>query len=502
MYGVANAIASNGVAYYAFGAWPVPTANVADTAADDSTALGSSNWQMMFGKRIQTSDVAAAAPNYAWTSNTVYTRYDSTQPMTGLQFYTVGPPTQLGAFWNLYVCIDNANGAPSTSAPTLVQQTTFQTADGYRWRYVGAVSDQQYVKFATEDWVPIFANAVVQLSAMTYSGVEVVPVTQGGSGYATYDSGMIGYVANSQCFQIVSNTGSSTYNGFYVDSDIYVYNATQLNPAQLLTVTGYVANASGNWIFVSPAMNTSYVTAYQTLYSIAPAVAIASDGVIQPQAYSVVNSQANSIQSVVVIEPGSEVSWANVAIVANSYYGSGASAYAIVPPPGGFGSNPAAELGASALVITFQFSNTELGTIPVGVSYSRVGLLQNPYQLNPDGTKSSVPLAANTFNQLLEAGSTPSTAVFPVGTIVQGQTSGAYGMVALSNSQAVWLTGDKTFSAGEVVASLDGMIEATVDVTYLGALYARDLRPIYVQNINTVTRTATTSEAYRLVISI
>jgi predicted DNA-binding helix-hairpin-helix protein len=89
-----------------------------------------------------------------------------------------------------------------------------------------------------------------------------------------------------------------------------------------------------------------------------------------------------------------------------------------------------------------------------------------------------------------------------VGTIVQGQTSGAYGMVALSNSQAVWLTGDKTFSAGEVVASLDGMIEATVDVTYLGALYARDLRPIYVQNINTVTRTATTSEAYRLVISI
>lgn len=457
---------------------------------------------MMFGKRLKPTDVAVAAPNYAWTSGTVYTRYDSTQPMTGLSFYVVAPPTQLGAYWNLYVCVDNADGAPSTTAPALVQQTTFQTSDGYRWRYVGAVTDQQYVQFATQDWVPVFANATVQLSAATYSGIEVIPVTDGGSGYSTYDSGVVGFVPNSQCFQIVSSNGSSQYNGFYVDSDIYVYNESQLNPAQLLTVTQYVSNVSGNWIFVSPPLNTAYVTSYQTLYSIAPAVEIDSDGIIPPQAYAVVNSQANSIQNIVVIETGSDVSWANVSIVANSYYGSGANAYAIAPPPGGFGSDPASELGASAMSITFEFSNTELGTIPVGVSYSRVGIVQDPYQLNPDGSKSPLPVTANTFNQLLQAGSTPSTAIFPVGSIVQGQVSGAYGMVAVSNNQALWLTGDKTFSAGEVVASLDGTIEATITVSHLGDVYTRDLRPIYVQNINSATRTATTSEAYRLVISI
>ena len=46
--------------------------------------------------------------------------------------------------FNIYKCLDNSNGAVSTFDPSTIgtptQQGSFETADGYKWRYITSIS--------------------------------------------------------------------------------------------------------------------------------------------------------------------------------------------------------------------------------------------------------------------------------------------------------------------------------------------------------------------------
>ena len=105
----------------------------------------------------------------------------------------------------------------------------------------------------------------------------------------------------------------------------------------------------GKWISVTSSPNTDNITAGVSLYRISPKVLFNSDGDVDPSAYTTVNTSTNSIHSVVMIESGSDVSWANVSIQSNSIYGSGANVYAIVPPAGGHGFDAVSELDVKGL---------------------------------------------------------------------------------------------------------------------------------------------------------
>lgn len=498
-------IQSNTSHYYAYAANPVAyVGDVPTVTNDDYSTTFVNDWTMIFGKKLKYSDVIAMIDKNMWTSNTVYERYDQTSNTmyANANFYVISEPALVGGNYHIYKCIDNSNGVVSTINPSTIgtptQPTTFTTSDGYKWRYVGSTTSANYSKFATNDYIPVYANTIISASAAENSGVDVVVIVNGGNNYAVYTNGTVKSVPNSSVIQI-ANT-SSTDISFYNNSAIYIYNSLSTT-GQVKVISNYIINASGKFIVTDSAVNTSVITPDVTNYYISPAVVFNSDGVTNPVGYTTINTTANSISSIVMLDAGTYISRCNVSIQTNPSYGSGANLYAIVPPAGGHGFDPVSELNVKGIGISFNFSNTEGSTIPTtNVVYNKIGLVKNPFGLNANNTKGSA-FSSNTFNQVLIANTgTPYT--FTLGDTVTGLTSNAKGIVVFSNTSQVYLVGDKNFANNEYLANSSGSTTTTINIDTIGDIYTKDLRPIYVQNINNITRSNSQTESYKLVIKI
>ena len=496
-------VTSNTSQYYAFAANPISSANgAANNTADDYSTIFKSDWNMLFGKKLKTDDIVPVIKNNSWTSNTVYQRYDNTSTSlhSNNTFYVVCEPVAPGGEYHIYKCLDNANSSVSTIDPSTIgtptQTTSFQTADGYRWRYISSISSANYTKFAADNYVPVYANNTIAAGASALAGVETVVIRSGGVGYAAYSNGVVRSNPNSTIIQI--ENFASENNDFYVNNSIYIYNSIAAT-SQLKRISSYVANTTGKWVYLSEAANTTNITPAVTEYIISPRVVFETDGDSQPAAYSVVDPGANSISEIVILDNGSDISWANVYIQSNSSFGSGANLYAIAPPPGGHGADPVTELNVAGLGIAFNFSNTEGSTIPTAnVLYTKIGIIKNPYILNTNGTKGAR-FSANTLDQLVVAN---VSYTFNKEEIVTGQTTGAKAIVVFANSTQVWMVGDKHFANGESVANSGGSVVSTITVNSIGDIYTKDLKPLYSQNINNVNRSNTQTESFKLIIQV
>ena len=150
--------------------------------------------------------------------------------------------------------------------------------------------------------------------------------------------------------------------------------------------------------------------------------------------------------------------------------------------------------------VAFHFSNNESNTIPTQLHYNKIGIVKNPNVLNANNTKSSLAWTNSTFSQVLQ-GNISSTGTFNVGDIVVGQTTNSSGVVAFSNTSTIYLTGDKSFSNGEYILNGSG-VTSQLTINTLGNIYAKDLEPIYVQNLIDVQRSNSQLESYKLIIQV
>ena len=124
---------------------------------------------------------------------------------------------------------------------------------------------------------------------------------------------------------------------------------------------------------------------------------------------------------------------------------------------------------------------------------------KNPYSLNSNNTKGSY-YSSNIFSQILEANISSGT--YTNGEIVIGNTSSAKGIVVYSNSSVVHLIGDKKFSNGEYITNSNGNVSSQITINTLGDIYTKDLVPLYVRDVNTVTRANNQIEAFKLIIQV
>jgi hypothetical protein len=491
-------VKSNTSYYYAVASNPIERVGpLSNTTADDYNTQFESDWLMLFGKKLIISNFAPLIDNNIWANGVVYRMYDNNDAnlYSNNKFYVISTPDYTGGSYDIYKCIDNANNSPSTVKPSIPQVTSFETSDGYVWKYITSVPYRVYKMFSTNDYAPVYANSVTSLYANVYCGVEKVVISNAGSGYSTYHDGII-LSANSTVVQ-VGNTASNA-SGFYTNSAIYIYNTTATT-SQIFQISNYVSNSVGKWVYLEGEANTTNIVPEATQYKISPRVVFVTDGGTQPSAYSLVNTSTNSISDIVMLDIGADVSWANVYIT--SSVGSGVNVYAIVPPPGGHGSDPVSELNVKALGINFHFANSEISTIPDNILYNKVGIIKNPYGLYANGAKSNVAYTSATFSQTLEA-NLLNPVLFTVGDRVYGNTSNAYGIVAFANTSRIKVVGDKTFTNGEYVLSSDSSISSEIDIIDNGSIYAKDIKPLYVQDINNVNRSNSQTESFKLVIEI
>lgn len=464
---------------------------------------------MIAMKRVQTSDVSHIALRYDWTTGTVYKQYDDTDASL---FPTSTTATSNATFYVLtsdnyvYKCIDNNRNGQSTVKPTHTGTSIVTTADNYRWKFMYSISSADRDKFLITSHIPVktltandgSAQYSVQQAASN-GAIDHISVTANGSGYLS-TSNTFSTVTNATT--MILNTNARSEDAIYVKSTIYLSAGT--GAGQLRRVTRYVG--STRTITVNGAFTTTPTTS--TTYIVAPNVIIQGDSgsttTNRATAY-VSNSVSGQVRKITIISRGLNYATANVTISANS--GSGATAAPIISPPGGHGSDPVSELGASNLLLNVRLTGIESNTFPSNNDFRIVGLLRDP--------KLRVGSAANAsvIDQCTRLSVFGATKDFTADEIITGGTSGVKGrLVYFANTNAshtkglmrltrVTTTGTGGFfQSGEVVTGATSGKVATINVASRPAVreYTGDV--IYTENRTAVTRSQYQVEDIKLVV--
>jgi hypothetical protein len=440
---------------------------------------------ILFGKRITSGDIAKLIRKNQWSSNTVYDYYDHREPdLLASDFFVLNSAN------NVYKCLFNNDGEPSTAEPSYIGTNTVETADGYIWKYMYSMEGSAATKFANETMIPITANTVVQNAAVGGT-IEVVIVDDGGSGYQVYNTGTIQTVVSNTVFRVADT--ASSINNIYTTGAIYIDTGT--GAGSISEITQYTSNSSGKFVTVANTLSLDLTSTYV----ISPRVLIDGDGT-GVVAYSTVNTLSEKVDRIFVQNVGSNYTLANVSIIANTVHGTGAAATAIISPIRGHGFDPANELGATDFVVAVDFDGTEANTIPSSIQFGQAGIIRAVEKF------ANTDLYTNTtFNHTVSFDTAYVAGVsFSQDETIVGLVSGATAKVINSDMDVckVFMISNTVFTNGESVLSSNTGIQATItNVT------ARDINKLsgeilYYTNFSPFTRQAISTETVKLIIRV
>ena len=137
-------------------------------------------------KKITVADASFVIKRIDWTSGEVYDQYDPDYSInylssTGASSLKTAEFYVLSADFNVYKCLFNNNGSPSTSSPTGTDALPVTTADGYIWKYMYTIPLSSRNKFLTADFMPVQKSVT---NAFYSSGeIDRIIIDSNGSGY-------------------------------------------------------------------------------------------------------------------------------------------------------------------------------------------------------------------------------------------------------------------------------------------------------------------------------
>ncbi len=354
---------------------------------DPDTSVAGTHYQLydelIFGKKVNTTDVVHMTRYIPWVSGTVYEMYDSvTNDLETKNFFVVSP--EAGSY-HVFKCLNNNGGAASTSQPLRSEvepeDDFYRKPDGYEWKYMYSITASQWQKFATSDCMPIFENTQVTANAISGS-IDTIILENPGSRYASYAIGNIKESAvngNTLIFSLESDTMTlSSNSGFYENCSLYIDQGA--GDGELRTIIDYFTSGGERRVLVDRPFDT--LPARDSTFKIAPRVIIAGDGE-NALARTEANTVSGEITEVIVINRGKNYTYADIEIVGNTGFSAAttttsAVARAVISPPGGHGSNPINELYANKVGISVSFIGTESSKIPAANDYRKVSLIKDP----------------------------------------------------------------------------------------------------------------------------
>lgn len=441
---------------------------------------------MIFAKRISSSDVAHVIPNYLWSANTFYHKYDHRDgDLFNKRFYTV---VDDGTEFNVYKCLSNASNTTvnvnSTAAPTGKLTTPYPASDNYVWKYMYSISKTQYEKFATSNYVPVISNTTIEAAAIPGS-VEVIDIVTRGAGYDNYIANGIFRTTD------LSVGGSSDIYGApdsaVAQDDYYRGCVLRITNSSVGGATGQYRKiidyrgVGGQKIFTLDAP-FSPAPAAGDEYEVYPYVYVWGDGTetTAAEGVAIIDSTANSIIEIEMVSVGAGYRYGEsypgkasadaFPVTINSAYidlpvsiqnspnFTAATLQPMISPPGGHGSDPKVELGGKRVCISSKFTNSEGGTIPTENDFRQVGIVKNPLFTNVD--------------IILRTGSTIDS--FDIGeTVYQFKQYKLHGNVSVSNTSST------------ILKTNQGKISTAVTILNAGTGYNGATNVIVANNVGT-----------------
>lgn len=464
--------------------WADENAPDATTTSVDKTHYKIRN-ELLYSKRLFSTNTANMIRKVEWVANTAYANYDHRDDeLSTKDFFVINTSN------NVFKCLYNGANGYSTSEPTTLTTSSFETADGYIWKYLYSLSSANDVQFSTTSYIPVDSNTTVT-SAAVEGTIDVILIDNSGQGYQTI-AGTIQQKVSNTVFKI--ETSNVADNNYFTDSSLYITSGS--SQGSLSKISNYVSNSSGRFIYTSNSLPSVDITSQ---YVVSPTISITGDGT-GASAYCTVNTVSGAIHRVNMLNVGSDYSFANVNVVANTSYGNSAIVTAILAPPGGHGSNVTEELFGDILAISVNFSNNESNTISTDVAFRQAGIIENPL----DYTTEEKYFTNTTINHLLTLNTTTvDSNLFTLNETIVGQTSNATAIVARTNSSANSIlvsTVQGTFANSENIigstSSTSGIINS---IGYPDTKYNSG-RILYYDNFEQIQRSNTGVETVKLLL--
>ena len=375
--------------YYVFTGESLPFTDDNNPPAPNNSTFGVHNDvydNILFGKKIAANDVKHMIRRVDWQSGNTFSRYDYTSnTLSTDNFYVV---SEESGNYAIFKCLDNNGGAAANDQPlfseTAADDEFYQTNDGYVWKYMYNISAADWAKFATNDYVPVIPDANVAANSVNGS-IEAIIINTGGRNYNAYANGTFKEVsvAGNNLIHALQSTDFtlSANTDFYKGSTIYVRSGTGAGQAR--TISEYIVTGNERRVLITPAFTTLPDTS--SVFEIGPKLLVKGDG-DDAVAIATINTTANSISTVEIVNRGSGYSFADIIITSNGDSTVAASLTPSLSPPGGHGSDPVNELFGSRAGISVTFANNESNTIPTSNDYRSIGILKDPLFANVELT--------------------------------------------------------------------------------------------------------------------
>ena len=281
---IESVIEPDNTVYYVYASNPIPyVANTIPEPSNSQEDLISNTYaNMIFGKRVTSSDLKVMARRIYWEANVVYDMYDhADENLFEKDFFVV---VDEGSFYHVYKCLSTNNGAPSTVQPVFAHAAQesdlfdendgyYRTSDGYQWKYIYSLDEATFSKFSTTNFMPIVANNTVTLSAVD-GAIDVIRVDSGGSRYDNHFRSAF----DASSLRVSSN---AAVLGAYSSDVLYSLgdNITIANVSGSIAVTGGMANIIGTaTTFTTDFQINDYVkVANSTSYEIKRVISITNN---------------------------------------------------------------------------------------------------------------------------------------------------------------------------------------------------------------------------------
>ena len=316
--------------------WTTPTSP--DTPLTTQTYEQQTRNFIIATKKIQVFDVSYVVPRIDWTSGRVYDQFDgdysSSYPAsTGATSLKTAQFYVLTTDFNVYKCIFNNNGIPSTSKPTGIDATTTTTADGYIWKYLYTIPLSLRNRFLTEDYMPVQKSVLNPF----YSNGEIDRII--------IDNYGSGYLGNAEVTLSVngvfgSGTGNSIANivpvfntaGQFVD--VIIRNAGNNYVSANISITDNAGTGTGfyNTASIANLIPVLYNTAVDRVLIVDPGINYSSN--IQTTAVLTGDganasllpfvNEAGEVEDIIIVNRGDGYTFVDIEIVGD---GSNANAY-------------------------------------------------------------------------------------------------------------------------------------------------------------------------------
>lgn len=202
----------------------------------------------LFGKRVLTDDIHFMIKYYPWQVGEVYEEYDDKADLTGTRFYAVvGPNDNDTGDYRVYKCLENNNGGAVSNPPNYdqtIQNQIYETADGYVWKFLYAISTLEFEAYSSNGFIPIIGTFDSNPPASTGGLVSniVVENPEENQGYTTVNGWLIATpFLDGTVFADPNGTWSPISN-YYVGQYLYTLNPNGV--ANLFEIEYYFFNTN------------------------------------------------------------------------------------------------------------------------------------------------------------------------------------------------------------------------------------------------------------------